>query len=771
MKKYLLPALFMCLYAGASAAETPKKSTDANLFGHVVDRETHEHLPYATVAVTGTAFGTTTDASGHYFLKNLPEGELTLEVRALGYAVLEKKVTLERGQTLELNFEVVQSGISMDEVVVSASRSATLRREAPALVSVLDAALFEKTNASCLAQGLSFQPGVRVEDDCQNCGFAQVRINGLDGHYSQILVDSHPVFSALTGVYGLEQIPANMIERVEVLRGGGSALYGSSAIGGTINVITKEPSRNSAQLAHTLTSLGGSNSYDNNTMLNASLVTESGRAGLCVFAQNRHRSGYDHDGDGFTELPELKSQTVGMRSYIKTSDYSKVTVEYHHLQEHRRGGDQLALPPHEALIAEQLKHSINTGGVKFDLFSPDEKQRLGIYASAQHIDRDSYYGGGEDLQEKLKSYGNTTDMTWVAGAQYNYNFDRCLFMPATLTAGAEYNQDRLKDNMWGRGRYLDQRVNTVSAFAQNEWKTARWSFLVGARMDKHSLLDKPVFSPRANVRFNPTDNINLRASYSFGFRAPQAFDEDLHIDNVGGTVSMIQLAKDLKEEKSQSLSLSADMYHSWGDWQGNLLAEGFYTNISDVFALTEIGKDENGVIINERGNEKGAVVYGCTLEGKLAWRNVWQLQAGFTVQQARYKEARSWSENDPNVPLEKRMFRTPDTYGYFTMSYNPLRALTLALSGTYTGSMLVEHHAGYISHNRTETTRRFVDMGFKAAYDFKFYKSIQMQVSAGVQNLLNAYQQDFDRGANRDSGYIYGPGMPRSVYAVLKLSY
>ena len=127
MKKFLLPALFMCLYAGASAAETPKKSTDANLFGHVVDRETHEHLPYATVAVTGTAFGATTDASGHYFLKNLPEGELTLEVRALGYAVLAKKVTLERGQTLELNFEVVQSGISMDEVVVSASRSATAR--------------------------------------------------------------------------------------------------------------------------------------------------------------------------------------------------------------------------------------------------------------------------------------------------------------------------------------------------------------------------------------------------------------------------------------------------------------------------------------------------------------------------------------------------------------------------------------------------------------------------------------------------------------------
>lgn len=327
----------MCRCVLVLGVEAPKKSTDANIFGHVVDRDTHEHIPYATIAVTGTAFGTTTDASGHYFLKNLPEGALTLEVRALGYASQTQQVMLRRGQTAELNFEVVQSGISMDEVVVSASRSARLRREAPALVSVLDAGLFEKTNASCLAQGLSFQPGVRVEDDCQNCGFTQVRINGLDGHYSQILVDSHPVFSALTGVYGLEQIPANMIERVEVLRGGGSALFGSSAIGGTINVITKEPSRNSAQMSHTLTSIGGSNSYDNNTMLNASLVTESGRAGLCVFGQSRHRSGYDHDGDGFTEVPVINSQSVGMRSFFRTGAYSRITAQYHHINEFRRG--------------------------------------------------------------------------------------------------------------------------------------------------------------------------------------------------------------------------------------------------------------------------------------------------------------------------------------------------------------------------------------------------------------------------------------------------
>lgn len=113
-----------------------------------------------------------------------------------------------------------------------------------------------------------------------------------------------------------------MIERVEVMRGGGSALFGSSAIAGTINIITKEPLRNSGQLSHTITSIGGSSAFDNNTSLNASLVTDDHRAGLYIFGQNRHRSGYDYDGDGFTELPKLKNQTVGFRSYLKTSTYS-----------------------------------------------------------------------------------------------------------------------------------------------------------------------------------------------------------------------------------------------------------------------------------------------------------------------------------------------------------------------------------------------------------------------------------------------------------------
>lgn len=764
MKKNILILICLCCAVlGVTADPVNFNSSDANLFGHVIDKKTGEHLSFINIILKGTTIGTTTDMSGHYFLKNLPEGTFTVEAGALGFKPQSRQVTLKKGKTLEVNFEITEDVVALDGVVVSADRGETTRKLSPALVHVVDMKTFENANACNLAQGLNFQPGVRVENNCQNCGYQQVRINGLEGPYTQILIDSRPIFNSLSGVYGLEQIPANMIERVEVMRGGGSALSGASAIGGSINVITREPLRNSAQIAHSITSIGGLSSFDNNTTLNASLVTDNRKAGIYVFGQHRSRAAYDHDGDGFSELPALRNQTLGFRSYLKTSAYSKLTFEYHHLDEFRRGGDKLNRPPHEADIAEQIKSDINGGGVKFDYFTPDEKHRLAIFASAQHTKRDSYYGGGQDLN----AYGATTDLTWLTGAQYNLRFDQCLFMPAELTAGVEYMQDNLEDNMWGYKRYTKQHVRTISSFLQNEWKNERWSFLIGGRLDKHNLMQDLIFSPRANLRFNPTESLNLRVSYSSGFRAAQAFDEDLHIENVGGTVSMIERNPDLKEEKSQSVSISGDWYHSFGDFQLNLLAEGFFTRLSDVFVLEDIG-ERDGIMIKMRRNGKGARVMGMTFEGKLAYRDKLQLQGGVTLQQSRYDEAEAWSDT---APAERKMFRTPNTYGYFTASYMPVKPLSIALSGTYTGKMLVPHMAGVIAEDVAVRTPDFMDMNLKVTCDFNLYKELTLQLNGGVQNIFNSYQKDFDKGAFRDSGYIYGPGTPRSYFLGVKLSY
>ena len=759
-------AAALCLMLSAEAnniVETITHTTDAHICGHVIDKSTGEHLPYIVVFLRGTTIGVTTENTGHYMIRNVPEGTFVVEVSAVGYKTQTREINVKKGRTYEVNFILEEDHVQIDGVIVSATRSETTRRMSPTLVNVVGMDIYNKANSTTVAQGLVFQPGVRVENNCQNCGFQQVRINGLDGQYTQILIDSRPIFSALAGVYGIEQLPANMVDRVEVMRGGGSALFGSSAIAGTINIITKEPVRNSASVSHVTTAIDGTSAFHNTTDINASIVSEDNKLGLAVFAQNTQKDAWDANGDGFTELSVIDGQTLGMRGYVKTGLYSKLTAEYHHLQEFRRGGDNLNLPPHEAMIAEQTKHGINTGGLKFDWFSKDQKHRMNVFASLQHINRESYYGAGKDPN----AYGETVDLTWVGGAQYVYKAEKCLFMPSDLTVGIEYNEDYLNDNMWGYDRVTNQTVRIASAYAQNEWKNARWGILIGGRLDKHNLLDGVIFSPRANLRYNPTKDINLRASYSYGFRAPQAFDEDLHIDNVGGTVSMIRLADDLTVEKSQSVSLSADIYHSWGDWQGNLLVEGFFTDLDDVFALKEIGF-ENGILIKERYNESGARVFGGNLEGKVAWRNVFQMQLGLTAQNSRYKEARAWADD---VEATRKMFRTPDFHGYCTASYNPLKQMTLSLTGTYTGSMLIEHHAGMIDRNETVETPAFWDLGFKAVYDFKVYDSFTLQLNGGVQNILNSFQDDFDSGADRDSGYMYGPTLPRTFFLGVKLIY
>ena len=761
----------------SAVTNEPVKNTDANVYGHVKDAKTGEHLPYVVIQIKGTTIGTTTDKTGHFFLKNLPEGSFVIEAKYMGYSTQSQSITIKQDTSKELNFTLSPSDLSLDEVVVSANRNETKRRLAPNLVSVIGGKLFDITQSTCLAQGLNFQPGVRTEDDCQNSGFTQVRINGLDGHYSQILVDSRPVFSSLNGVYGLEQIPANMIDRVEVVRGGGSALFGASAIGGTINIITKEPTRNSASFGHTFMSQGGSNSFDNVTTGNVSLVTDDNKAGVYAYGQTRTRQGYDHDGDGYTELPELDSQTFGLNSYLRLSPYSKLSLQYHGIHEFRRGGNKLDQIAHVANVTEQVEHNIQGGGLTYDYFAPDEKNRLSAYFSFQTTARKSYYGGigegtEEDIEAAEKAYGTTHDFTYVAGTQYVHSFSKLLFMPSDLTLGAEYNHDGLKDVILGYDRHFKQDVRIGSFFFQNEWKNKQWSFLLGGRLDKHNLMDHVIFSPRANLRFNPTENVNLRLTYAGGFRAPQAFDEDLHVGVVGGERLVTVLADNLKEERSNSFSLSADLYHKFGSVQTNLLIEGFYTDLNNVFALRQLNHpDAQGNTVQERYNAYGAKVFGLNLEAKAMFTRWFTLQAGLTLQQSHYDEAIAWNDEVPEQKY-KKMMRTPNTYGYFTASFTPVKRFTASVTGNYTGSMLVGHSAGSgVEEPVAVNTPKFMEVNMKLAYDFPIYKYLTLQVNGGIQNITNAYQKDFDKGWNRDSGYIYGPSLPRSYYVGVKVSY
>ena len=757
MKLHILGAVIALLMPvvawGDSVVPAPKKnSSDANIYGHIINASNNEHLPYASIAVKGTTIGCSSDATGHYYLKNLPVGRHTIVVTLLGFETIEQPIEAVAGKNIEMNFTLEEQAMSLDEVVVSATRNETNRRRTATVVNVASQKLFESTASSNLSESMNFQSGLRVENNCGNCGTMQLRINGLEGHYSQILLDSRPIFSSLAAVYGLDQLPVAMIERVEVVRGGGSALFGSNAIGGVVNIITRDPLRNSLTLANTTHILSGGTT-DINTALNGSFVSDDNKVGVYLFAQVKGRDAYDRNGDGFTELPVIESQSA----------YTRITAEYHHTHEFRRGGDNLSEAPHMAMICEQLDHKIDGGGLRFDYFSPDSRHRMSVYTSAQGIDRSSYFG--TDMNPE--AYGATKDLTVVAGAQYTYGFDRLWFMPADLTVGAEYNYNTLDDSYHATQRRLEQKTSTAGFFFQNEWHSEKVNILIGGRLDKHNMVRKPIFSPRVNLRYSPIEDIGLRISYASGYRAPQAYNEDLHIDALNHSVSIIRLADDLRPEYSHSVSASADIYHSFGRLQTNLLVEGFYTMLDDVFTLEKVGTDADGNTIKERRNADGATVAGITAEVKLGIKGIFEIQAGYTFQRSRYTSPERWSDD---VEPQRRMFRSPDHYGYLTSSFELARRLSASLFCTYTGPMLVQHNAGILDVDTQTTTPSFWDCGIKAAYVVPLSHVIDLEINAGVKNIFDSYQKDLDFGASKDSAYIYGPSMPRTFFVGLKLT-
>ena len=738
----------------------PRK-TDANIFGHVIIAATGEHLPYATVAIKGTTIGCAADGTGHYNINNIPEGEHTLVVSAVGYRTVEHPFRAVANQSQEINFTLDEESTLVDEVVVSATRNETNRRLTSTVVNVASTKLFEGTASSNLSEAMNFQSGLRVENTCGNCGAPQLRINGLEGQYSQILLDSRPIFSSLAGVYGLDLMPVAMVERVEVIRGGGSALFGSSAIGGVVNIITKDPVRNTLSLSNT-TNIMEDGTPDTNTSLGGAFVSDDYKMGAYVFGQIKSRGGYDRNDDGFTDITKLRSETVGFRAYYKTSAHSRLSAEYHHIHEYRRGGDNLDEAPHMAMICEQLDHNIDGGGLRFDLF-PNHRHRFNAYASAQGINRSSYFG--TDMNPD--AYGTTRDFTIVGGAQYTFNYK--LGLPAELTTGVEYNYNKLNDNYIATGRRLIQQTSTIGLFAQNEWKSEKFNALIGFRLDKHNLIRKPIFSPRVTLRYSPIEQVGLRLSYSSGYRAPQAYNEDLHIDALNHSVSLIQLADDLRPEFSHSFSASADCYHTFGKVQTNLMLEGFYTILDDVFTLEKIGEDADGNILKERRNASGAKIGGISAELKVGIPDIFDVQLGYTFQRSLYDAPEQWTDAlDP----QRRMFRAPDHYGYLTSNFFITRDLYATLFGTFTGPMLVQHNAysvdGVDFGDSEVMTESFWDFGFKVAYTFRLTNIINLEVNAGIKNIFDSYQRDIDVGAGRDSAYIYGPALPRTYFVGLK---
>ena len=219
MNKFLLLFFsFIMLSAITFADNLSVNTTDANVTGHVLDADTDEHLGYVTIQVKGTQIGTTTDATGHFLLTNLKPGDVTLIFSMVGFETKEISVTLKAGVTANVEVKLQESTFNINDVVVSANKYESKRREVSTLVNVLSPLTFESTTSTNVADVLDYQSGLRVEMSCSNCGVPQLRIDCLSGQDAQILIDNRPIYGSLAAVDDVEQVPHGMVERTEGIR-------------------------------------------------------------------------------------------------------------------------------------------------------------------------------------------------------------------------------------------------------------------------------------------------------------------------------------------------------------------------------------------------------------------------------------------------------------------------------------------------------------------------------------------------------------------------
>jgi outer membrane receptor for ferrienterochelin and colicins len=724
----------------------------------VVLNSSGEGIPYVTIFNLTESKGTITEDDGTFVFKS-KSSNIILKISSVGFETIIDTVDIESDSKL-LTYQMISDVFGLGKVVVTGTRNEENIRESVVGVKVTDSRTLELVNAVSISDGLNYQPGLRTETNCQNCGYSQVRINGLPGKYSQILINGRQTFSSLNSVYGLEQIPAVLVDRIEVVKGGGSALYGANAMGGVINILTKDPINSGIEIGVN-SGIIGFESWEVNSNILGAFVSKNNKLGLNFIGGYRFRESYDANKDGFTELPELNGYSGELKLYYKPLILHRLNFSVRGNYEFRRGGDQLDLAPEQTNITEQLKSSILGGELSYEFYSKDKKNKFDFYGSSQYTHMDNYYGAGFDQN----GYGLTTDLTSLAGILYSHFFNSILKDgSAKLTFGSEYRNNEIRDDKPGYNVKVHQNIHNLGVFGQYDWKILKWFKInVGLRMDIDNVINKPVLNPRLGFLFDTKVGIQVRGNYSRGYMSPQLFSDEIHAEIVSGEFRRVVLGDDLIHETSNTITLGINYVKKKGNHEFYVGIEGFYTEINNPFYIENQLIDSNLVLVKQNGEK--SYVAGINLDMKYAFKEYFMLESAFTIQDSRYTQNIEWTSGQ----YVSSFLKTPNYYGSFIISSKPLKNFTISTSLNITGDMLVPHYAGYIPTDRLEISPWFFDWGIKFSYDLDIGKYCLI-FDLGMRNILNSYQSDFDIGKDRDGGYVYGPQRPRTLFFGIRFS-
>ncbi len=758
MKRFLL-LIIVCL-AGATLF------AQRNLHGEILNGTSGEPVAGATIRLEDSSYTTMADEKGKFRIGITATQSLV--ITAAGFET--RTFTAGNKDHVVILLTPVQK--EMDAVVVTGTMKAVKKLESPVAVEVYTPQFFKKNPAPSIFESLQNVNGVRPQLNCSVCNTGDIHINGLEGPYTMITIDGMPIVSSLASVYGLFGIPTQLIDRVEIVKGPASGLYGSEAIGGLINIITKSPDKAPLFTANFMTTSWLEHNLDAGVKLNLSKKANS----LLGINYYNYLHPLDNNNDGFTDVALQHRISVFNKLSFARKNNRVATLAGRYFYEDRWGGDMRwnkNFRGGDSIYGESIYTSRWEMIGNYQL--PVQEKMFFSFSATGH-NQDSYYGTTAYMGKQKIAFGQ---LTWdkQAGAghnlllgsalRYNYYDDNSTATADTLT-----------------GQNAPEKYLLPGIFVQDEWKLNKnHSLLLGMRYDHHPV-HKNIFTPRLAWKWNIRDRQVFRLNAGTGFRVVSLFTEE-HAALTGARA--VELKETLRPEQSYNVNLNYTNHYKWENISLNIDASAWYSHFTNQI-IPDYDTDPNKIIYQNLDGY--AASKGMTLNLELNSGNRFKSMLGATLQDLEKVET-----TDDGKKARTRPVLTETWSGTWGISYSiPASGISIDYTGNVYGPMRLPL--------LSEADPRPAYSPVWSIQNIQFTKLMnkKLELFAGIKNLLNwtpakntpfliARSHDpFDKNVQYDAGgqvmataenpyalsfdpsYIYAPNQGIRFFAGIRLA-
>ncbi len=771
-------------------------SKNAKIEGKVKDAITKEPLANAFIWIQGTNLVSSTDEKGDFVILDVPPGRYKIIISRVGYKSTGKQIEVKSGEILNLEFYLKGTPIVMEEVVVTGTMTPRYIKDVPIRTEVISGCAIEEAGAKNIYEALECGCGLRVETRCSYCNFSTVRLLGLGPDHTQILINGQPVYSGLASVYGLQQLGTADIERIEIVKGAGSALYGAGAIAGAINIITKKPSLE--PIVSMSLEIGAYNT--NNYEFYAS--KRKNNTGLILTMQYSEGDAVDVTGekgkepDGFSDRVKTRDFNAGFNLSFYNLLKGELNLRAKTVYEYRQGGcltGEMYENPFtegtERIITQRYELELNykkrfyhgnefnfSWALTFHKRNATNDAFLNDYKITHHdslppVDEMIPYLADENICAFNINYLHPVFKTHriLVGAQYFYN---------KLRESGKYISVDKEDPNYGIP-YISQSKKHAHEFGlyfQDEFYIHENLEIVGGiRYDIHKSEDNfrgsgkitfpgvpPVkykeesLNPRFAFRYRVFNFFNLRGSIGTGFRVPYGFSEDLHLCSGSPRVWK---GENLKPERSISFNLSLDY---------EMEKISFSVNIFQIYLRDKIGFTEAGEKAKSLGytyewkNIDNAWTRGLEIYGVFSPVRNLIFEGSFNFNQGEYENPREDWIGTPYEKESKYISRFPQLTGNIRLKFIP-PGWKFVLNIKYEGSMYIDYYENEEVPAKIKKTEPYWIFDGKIS---KFF-SDKFEVYIGGKNLFDFTQPERHLD---DAAFIYAPLIGRIIYGGLRMT-